>query len=119
MINPSTLTVPSTSNLIPSRPASIKFDAKGRMLTLSNGVPVREALYNAIFDQVIKRQSYLKQGVAYTAKQICGISFWRWALSSGDRNVAGICLHELVKLRRVPFIVAETTHEYPKKYNRV
>lgn len=116
MINPSTLTVPSTSNLVPSRPASIKFGAKGIMLTLSNGVPVREALYNAVFSQVIKRHSYLKQGFTYTAEEICGASFWRGALSSGDRKRAGICMHELVKLCRVPFIVAETAHEYPKEY---
>lgn len=113
MINPSTLKVPSLAD---SKPVSFKFDAKGSMLTLSNGVTVREALYNAVFNQVMKRHSYLKQGVAYTAKQICGISFWLGEISPGDRNFAGICLHELVKLRRVPFIVAETAHEYPKEY---
>ncbi len=116
MINPSTIKVPSLAD---SKPVSIKFDAKGSMQTLSNGVPVREALYNAVFNQAVLRHRYLKQGVAYTAEEICGTSFWRRELSPGERKHAGICMHELVKLRRVPFIVAETAHEYPKKYNRV
>lgn len=118
MINPSNLKVPSTSNLAPPKAASIKIDSKGSMVNLSNGVPVREGLYTAVFNKVIHRHRFLKEAIAYTTEEICGASFWH-LLSSGERKIAGICMHELVKLHRIPFIVAETDHEYPKKYHLI
>lgn len=118
MINPSTLKVPSTFILAQAKPTSSELASKSNMLTLSNGAPVREALYNDIFNQVMHRHLYLKQGFAYTTEEICGTSFWR-SLSSGDCKAAGKCMCDLVKLSRVPFIVAETAHEYPKEYTPV
>jgi hypothetical protein len=118
MINPSTLNVPKITTL-PSASPVARLSKSKSMLTLSNGVTVKEGLLQAVLEQVSKRHRYLFVGKIYTLRQICGSKFWLLSLGEGDRNQAGICMHELVKQGRVPFVVAETAHEYPIKYHPI
>ena len=118
MINASTLKVPTAPKLAAENPAQVRVIDKAAKLTLSNGEIVRKYIYDDILDKVNKRAPLLVTGVAYTLKQICGSTFWRPYRDEGYSS-AGMCMHELVKQQRVPFIVAETLHEYPKKYHRI
>lgn len=115
MINPSLLNAPKITAPSSASPA-LNFYTSKSMLTLSNGVTVKEGLLQAVLEQANKRHRYLLRDNAYTTEDICGSKFWL-SISKGDCKHAGICMHELVKQSRVPFDVAETAHEYPKKYH--
>lgn len=108
MINASTLKAPPMLSPVRNVDKTVK-------LTLSCGANVPQYIYDDIYDQVTKRAPFLMHGIDYSLKQICGPTFWRKYKFDGY-SAAGMSMHEMVKQHRVPFIVAETAHEYPKKY---
>lgn len=115
MINPKNLKVPPLRTIAKNRIGLNQDRSKRKKLTLSNSCTVPECLNNRIFKQVMDRTKHLEHGRMYTLKKLCGYNFWD-KLGIGEPSTAGICMHEWVKQNRVPFIVAETAHEYPKKY---
>jgi len=82
---------------------------------LSNGRWVNRNFLEVIKEVVADVVPYLVHGARYTLETICGEEFWS-ALSNGEKRQAGWCMKHLVITGELPFIIAESRHEYPVYY---
>jgi hypothetical protein len=84
-------------------------------VVLHDGTAVNKAFYTQILSRIKMRLPTLLRGKAYTAKQLCGDSFWL-QLTDGNCRLAGKCILNMVELGELPLKPVETKHEYPKYY---
>lgn len=82
---------------------------------LSNGRWVNKKFLELIKEVIVEITPALMPGVRYTLKTICGEGFWS-NLSNGEKRQAGWCMKHLVVTEELPFIIAESKHEYPIYY---
>lgn len=82
---------------------------------LRDGMVVDGEFYDRIYSAVGARLATMLEGTLYTAEMLVGEEVWR-QLSNGQCRLAGRCISDMVSNNDLPLVVAETRHEYPKKY---
>ena len=71
--------------------------------------------YNAVLDATVFIIPALLPGAHYTAKMLLGAEFWS-PLEQTDQQMAGRCVADITKHRKVPLRRVGCKHSHPARY---
>lgn len=82
---------------------------------LYDGYSVPKILFDQVQQQVEGVIPMLERDERYTLEMLCEPNYWTM-LDDGERRKAGRCMSHMVYMEILPLEVAESKHEYPKRY---
>lgn len=82
---------------------------------LNNGRVVHSDMLKLVRIVVEDRVPSLPHSAKFTLKKIFGEGLWG-ELNPGEQRTAGLCMSHMVTAGELPFVVAESKHEYPVYY---
>jgi hypothetical protein len=104
----------NTTHMTPAANGTVDQTKTNTRIFLNDGTSVCLDFYEAILLQVDEVLPALECGVNYTAKMLCGETFW--ASIKGDCTLAGRCLADMVAQEKLPLTSTGVTAQNAQQY---
>ena len=106
--------MPNTTHMTPAANGTADQMKTNILILLNDGTSVSLDFYEAILFQVEEVLPALEYGVNYTAKMLCGETFW--TSIKGDCSLAGRCLADMVAQEKLPLTSTGVTAQNAQQY---
>lgn len=94
-----------------------KVKAENTLLLYGGEVPRK--FYDKLLRQSLANSKYTQMGLNYISEQILGKDFWINDLFIQDRQMAGLCIKDMVKRGLIPYIFVEKRSDNKSTYERI